>query len=197
MVRKRWRRSAIDSYVDAGTRAFGRSETAVCRSGDRREFRRWIRPLLLFGGFADGRIESADPWSSSERQEIEALQQEAEAAFRENLSLQPEEPGSLFGLGWIHFVRRDFNLAIEQYSNVAAITHGGAGERKKYLADALKNSACCRLFANESADSVFNDLRRSKSVAAEEGLLAKWLKEVTKTQTSRGSSATIRRMRPV
>jgi tetratricopeptide (TPR) repeat protein len=116
-------------------------------------------------------------WIAEER-EIEDLRGQAEAAFHRSLELQADEPGALFGLIWLHYERGNYEFAIELNRRLARKSNWVPLERKKYLIDGWRNSACCRIRNSELAALVFQDLENARSVATEEGILDQWRAEV-------------------
>ncbi len=122
-----------------------------------------------------------------EPREASQVREQARRAFERSLQLNAEEPGALFGLGWIAYRDSNWAEAIDCYGRVAAITIWRRGEREKFLKHAWANSARCRTLAGTNTTvqvaTAFQELRKSREVAESQDELAQWIKEITEDET--------------
>lgn len=90
------------------------------------------------GALADGRAarlaapELADAWSYSgwaqrHRDPPELGYVQAEASYRQAVTLDPEDAGAWCGLGWMRSVRRDRPAALKAFERAEALEPGGCG----------------------------------------------------------------------
>ncbi|MDP8981996.1 MAG: hypothetical protein M3O35_15550 [Acidobacteriota bacterium] len=136
---------------------------------------------------AAGTSQPGVPLLPVEPREASQVREQARRAFERSLQLNAEEPGALFGLGWISYLDSNWPEAIDCYGRVAAITIWRRGEREKYLKDAWANSARCRTLAGMNTAvqvaKAFQELRESRKVAESQDELAQWIKEITEDET--------------
>ncbi|MBC8166578.1 MAG: tetratricopeptide repeat-containing protein [Bryobacteraceae bacterium] len=117
--------------------------------------------------------------SGEELRVRDRLRTEAENAFSESLSQNADEPGSLFGLGYIWFRKGDYKAAEDCYKRLTALTRWREGERRKYLCDGFRNLACCLwLQGKTDVADVFSILEKSKREAVEQHFYDEWRLEV-------------------
>jgi tetratricopeptide (TPR) repeat protein len=154
--------------------------------------------LTLIEQIMDDSMAAGGTVTQVEIREVEALRSRAERAFRECLSVNPMEPGALFGLAWLLYKKSDYLDAIAQYAVVTTITSWADGDRKKFLDDAYLNQACCYSLMGATADpadltysTALECLKLSKAVAIEYNREAEWKVKVEKE----GSSQDLRKLR--
>jgi len=146
--------------------------------------------LSMIEQLVDKRRESGEPIPPVETREVETLRARAEAAFRESLGANPNEPGALVGFSWVLYKQGNYRDALAQSILLTGIQAWTSSDREKFLEGGWLNRAYCHslLAGPDPTDTAYasalSELKESRKVAEEYGRLPQWKTTVEKESAS-------------